>query len=95
MRLSINFNFSGLMAYYIEDNSRDALQASSTRKAFPCDECDKQYMSLEHLARHKRNTHGPDARPFKCEYCNKILKNKNTLQTHVYRKHSNMYKKRS
>jgi hypothetical protein len=53
------------------------------RNAFQCVSCSKSYSHFSGLSRHRSNFHGKNAHPFACQYCNKVLKNKQTLDTHL------------
>jgi uncharacterized Zn-finger protein len=93
LKLVIYFGFAGFTLHnewlLSEVNNFTEIQQTATAdKRYICDICDKKYSDYSHLTRHKRNIHGPDARPFPCPHCTAVLKNKNSLQSHVYMTHT-------
>ena len=66
-----------------EPNSKVERRRSSGRKiGFECSQCGKYYKAKQNLKRHEE-TH-MEGLEYKCTGCEKIMKTKNALQTHMY-----------
>ena len=62
------------------------LYHSSNRKSYPCDKCDKLFLTKSLLNRHSAMHN--DYRPFECNDCDQTFKRKCNLDRHIARFHT-------
>ena len=56
-----------------------------------CRTCGKTFLTNSNLTRHEKNEHGADSAPATCEHCHKVLKNTDSLLSHVRIYHTGGY----
>lgn len=61
-----------------------------TEARFQCEICHTGYSLRRNLQLHIKNYHGADARPFNCNFCPHVCKNKQSLRNHINSKHKNL-----
>lgn len=71
-----------------DHNFEDGMQ---TRKMYHCPWCEKSYLQISGLSRHKSNIHGKFAHIFICPYCSAKLKNKQSLESHLSKTHADVH----
>ncbi|KAF4521397.1 hypothetical protein B566_EDAN018155 [Ephemera danica] len=54
---------------------------------YKCQFCPKTYSLQRNVQLHEQNTHGEDARPFICDTCGSVHKNRQALRCHINEKH--------
>lgn len=61
----------------------DFEETLTSDRMYKCQFCpNKSYHWKHDLQRHEKNTHGSDVGPFSCLLCQRVYKNRNTLQQH-------------
>ena len=70
------------IAVYVVGNWQQSSQNSPLKK-IPCEYCEK-YFHKDSINRHMKNIHGP-SQAWQCQFCNKILKNNDSLKDHQSR----------
>merc|ERR1711990_569771 len=76
---------------FTRKKNRNTHQLSHTAKNFKCDKCDKEFQYPSQLAKHRKEFHGKKIRPcenlFECPHCQKMIKTKAALNTHIQMVH--------